>query len=342
MNFDSSYTVNTLIELCNTPSVTGDTTSIQQKIKEEIKSMDVPVTENNKGGIIATISGRAESSILVSAHVDTLGAMVKGIKGNGRLTVSPIGSFDFNSIETENCVIHSAESDFNGSFVTTKGSVHIHGGETAKQSRDKDTLEIRLDEDVSSKEDTENLGISVGDFVSFDPRVIKTSNGYIKSRHLDDKAGVAIILQTIKSIKERNITPKKTIKFFISNYEEVGHGCSHIPENTEELIAIDMGVVGEGQQGNEHSVSICAKDSSGPYDLQMRRSFVQICKENNIPHKIDIFPYYGSDASAALRAGNNIRAGLIGPGVDNSHSYERTHLDALKATFELLFQYLTT
>ncbi|WP_350344824.1 M42 family metallopeptidase [Proteinivorax tanatarense] len=341
MDFEKNYIVEKLTELCNTPSVTGNTANIQRKIKKEIKDLGVEVYANEKGGLIATIPGEKESAITVSAHIDTLGAMVKEIKGNGRLAISLIGGFDFNSIETENCTIHSCKGDYTGSFVLTKGSVHVHGGDTAKQTRDKNSIEIRVDENINTKEDAEKLGIAVGDFVSFDARVFKTKSGYIKSRHLDDKAGVAIILQTIKTLKKQNITPVNTINFFISNYEEVGHGSSFIPQNTHELVAVDMGVVGDGQQGSENCVSICAKDSSGPYDLDMRKSLVKICLEKKIPYKVDIFPFYGSDASAALAAGNNIRVALIGPGVDNSHSYERTHVDGLMATYNLLYHYLT-
>ena len=204
-----------------------------------------------------------------------------------------------------------------------------------------DNMEIRLDEKVSSKEDVEKLGINVG-ILYFDPRVTITPSGFIKSRHLDDKAGVACLLGMAKYLVDNNITPKYTTNLFISNYEEVGHGASAaIPEKTFEFIAIDMAAPGLGQTSDEFSVTICAKDSSGPYDLELRQRLVKLAEENGLNYKIDIYPYYGSDGSAALRAGYDFKVGLIGPGVDASHSYERTHREAIENTIKLGILYLT-
>ncbi|SES72549.1 M42 family metallopeptidase [Anaerobranca gottschalkii] len=332
-----------LVELLQIPSVTGNTEKIIQYIIDQFSSYpNITITKNQKGGLIITLDGTEnEKVITVSGHIDTLGAMVNSIKGNGNLEITQIGGYDWNSIEGENCIVHSFEKEFTGTIVLTKGSTHVFGSETSKTVRDQSTLEVRLDEKVMNKEDVEKLGIRVGDFVSFDPRTVITPSGYIKSRHLDDKGGVAVILTLLKDLLENNTPLKNRVHFLISNYEEVGHGSSGIPTDTTEIIAVDMGVVGGNQQGSEHHVSICAKDSSGPYDLNLRREFVSICEKLNIPYKIDIYPYYGSDASAALRAGHNIKAGLIGPGVANSHGYERTHKDALSATFNLLYAYLT-
>lgn len=338
-----NFLLKILEDLLQIPSVTGDTEKIIEYIKEQfITYPNLIISKNQKGGLIITLDGtQNEKVITVSGHVDTLGAMVNSIKGNGNLEITQIGGYDWNSIEGENCIVHSAGREITGTIILTKGSTHVFGGETSKTIRDQSSLEVRLDENVKNKEDVEKLGIRVGDFVSFDPRTIITPSGYIKSRHLDDKAGVAVILTVVKDLLENNTSLKNRVHFFISNYEEVGHGSSGIPTDTTEIIAVDMGVVGGNQQGSEHHVSICAKDSSGPYDLNIRREFVSICEKLNIPYKIDIYPYYGSDASAALRAGHNIKAGLIGPGVANSHGYERTHKDALLATFNLLYAYLT-
>ncbi|QNO16284.1 M42 family metallopeptidase [Alkalicella caledoniensis] len=339
------YLLSCLESLLKIPSVTGNTEQVIKFIEKEVAQStghsNLILNKNNKGGLIITLKGQtSENAITVSGHVDTLGAMVNSIKGNGRLEITQIGGYDWHSIEGENCIVHG-EKDFTGTIVLNKTSVHVYGGESSKSPRDQNSIEVRIDENVSSKEDVQKLGISVGDFISFDPRVVFTDSGFIKSRHLDDKAGVAVMLSVLKDLLEKDILPKNPVHFLISNYEEVGHGSSFIPENTSEIIAVDMGVVGGNQQGTEFHVSICAKDSSGPYDLGIRKNLETICKNNSIPYKIDIFPYYGSDASAALRAGNNIRAGLIGPGVLDSHSYERTHIESLVATAQLLYNYLT-
>jgi len=201
-------------------------------------------------------------------------------------------------------------------------------------------MEVIIDEKVFSKKDVEALDINVGDFICFDSRTTITEKDFIKSRHLDDKASVAILLYTIKYITENRIELPCTTNFFISNYEEVGHGAaSAIPENTKEFLSVDMGAPGPGQNSSEYSVCICAKDSSGPYDLSLRKKLTELCKENNISYKIDIYPFYGSDASAVVRAGYNVKAGLIGPGVFASHAYERTHMDAMIATLDLTLKY---
>lgn len=219
-------------------------------------------------------------------------------------------------------------------------SVHVYK-DAGKAERNQENMEVRIDAKVKNEEDVRALGIEVGDFVSFDPRVELTDNGFIKSRHLDDKASVAILIQLIKRLKEENITLPYTTHFLISNNEEIGYGGnSNIPEKTVEYLAVDMGAIGDGQATDEYTVSICAKDSSGPYHYGLRNHLIHLAKENGIEYKVDIYPYYGSDASAAIRAGHDIVHGLIGPGIDASHAFERTHEDSLKHTENLLYHYL--
>ncbi|NLW22623.1 MAG: M42 family metallopeptidase, partial [Tissierellia bacterium] len=284
-----------------------------------------------------------DKEVTLSAHVDTLGGMVKEIKSNGRLKFTQIGGYVWSTVEGEYVQVENSQGKlYSGTVLITKASSHVHGEETKTTERNMDNMEIRLDEKVSSKEDVEKLGINVGDFVFFDPRVTITPSGFIKSRHLDDKAGVACLLGMAKYLVDNNITPKYTTNLFISNYEEVGHGASAaIPEKTFEFIAIDMAAPGLGQTSDEFSVTICAKDSSGPYDLELRQRLVKLAEENGLNYKIDIYPYYGSDGSAALRAGYDFKVGLIGPGVDASHSYERTHREAIENTIKLGILYLT-
>lgn len=343
MNIDLNYSIDNLVNLLNTPSPSGNTKKAVKYVEEQFKKLGLKTQKNNKGALIATIEGEnKEKAVTLSAHVDTLGGMVKEIKSNGRLKLFQVGGYVWSTIEGEYCTIETnSGKNYTGTVLTTKASSHVHGAETEKLERNQHNMEIRIDEKVNSKEDVENLGISVGDFVFFDPRTTVTESGYIKSRHLDDKAGVAALLGIAKYLIDNNITPKYTTNFFISNYEEVGHGASaSLPKNTFEFIAVDMAAPGEGQTSDEHSVTICAMDSSGPYDLDLRKKLISLAKENNIDYKVDIYPYYGSDGSAALRAGYDFKVGLIGPGVDASHSFERTHKDAIENTIKLGLVYL--
>jgi len=338
------YIIKNLEELLKIPSPTGNTKKAVDFVEERFKELGIETRRTNKGALIATIVGKnMEKEVTLSAHVDTLGGMVKEIKGNGRLKITQLGGYVWNTVEGEHVVIETLTGKtYTGTLMTTKASSHVHGEGTKTIERNADNMEIRIDEKVSSKEDVEKLGINVGDFVYFDPRVVVTESGFIKSRHLDDKAGVISLLGIAKHLVENKIIPNYTTNFFISTYEEVGHGAAtSIPEKTFEFIAVDMAAPGEGQTSDEFSVTICAKDSSGPYDYELRKRIINLAKENNIDYKVDIYPYYGSDGSAALRAGYDFKVGLIGPGVDASHSFERTHIEAIENTIKLGIAYLT-
>lgn len=338
------YVIRSLEELLKIPSPTGNTDNSVAYVEDKFKELGIETRRTRKGALIATIEGKNRGKeVTLSAHVDTLGGMVKEIKSNGRLKITQLGGFPWNTIEGEYVTIDTIDGKtYTGTAVTTKSSVHVHGSESENQKRDGENIEIRIDEKVSSAEDVIELGINIGDFVNFDPRVEVTKSGFIKSRHLDDKAGVAALLAMAKHLVEKDITPNYTTNFFISTYEEVGHGAATtIPEKTFEMIAIDMAALGDGQTSDEFSVTICAKDSSGPYDYELRKRLVDLAKAEDLNYKIDIYPFYGSDGSAALRAGYDIKVGLIGPGVDASHSFERTHIQAIENTTKLGIAYLT-
>lgn len=344
MKYDDKTIEYYLNSLLNIPSPTGNTKDIMNFIRRELDSLKVPYYTTNKGALIITISGKnSDYQRTFSAHVDTLGAMVKGIKGNGALSLVPIGGFMMASIDGENCSVQTVDGKtYTGTIHNTKPSVHISGQEAYDLKKIPENMEVILDEKVFSKSDTEALGINVGDFISFDTRCIFTEKKFIKSRHLDDKASVAILLYAIKYLHENNIILPYTTNFFMSNYEEVGHGAAAaIPQNTKEFISVDMGAPGLDQNSSEFAVCICAKDSSGPYDFDLRKKLMETCVKNNIDYKIDIYPFYGSDASAALKAGYDIKAALIGPGVFSSHAYERTHMDAVINTLDLVIKYST-
>ncbi len=329
-------------QLVSIPSPSGYTEKVIQYVENIFNDLGVESKRNNKGGLIVTLPGKnQEQHRMLTAHVDTLGAMVKEIKSNGRLRLDLIGGFRYNSIEGEYCTIHtSSGKEFTGTILMHQTSVHVYK-DAGKAERNQENMEVRIDAKVKNEKDVRALGIEVGDFVSFNPRVELTDNGFIKSRHLDDKASVAILIQLIKRLKEENITLPYTTHFLISNNEEIGYGGnSNIPEETVEYLAVDMGAIGDGQATDEYTVSICAKDSSGPYHYGLRNHLIHLAKENGIEYKVDIYPYYGSDASAAIRAGHDIVHGLIGPGIDASHAFERTHEDSLKHTENLLYHYL--
>lgn len=342
MSYDNNKIKEYLLNILNTPSPTGYTDYVMDYVKTELRNLNVPFTETMKGALVVTLKGKDDTyGKTFSAHVDTLGAMVKGIKGNGTLSIAAIGGFMMASIDGENCTIKTLEGNsYSGTVHTIKPSVHISGQEATDLKRTPENMEIVLDEKVFLKEDVEALGINVGDFVCLDTRTIITDKDYVKSRYLDDKASVAILLYAIKFLTENKFELQNTINFFISNYEEVGHGASAaIPVNTKEFISVDMGAPGVDQNSTEYAVCICAKDSSGPYDYKLRKSLIELCKDNGIEYKIDIYPYYGSDASAALRAGWDFKTALIGPGVFSSHAYERTHMEGILNTLDLVVKY---
>ncbi|HSQ87939.1 M42 family metallopeptidase [Romboutsia sp.] len=333
-----------LEELLYIPSPTGYTNKISNYIKRELEEIGIEYKTSNKGIIVATIPGmNKEKEITFSSHIDTLGAMVKEIKSNGRLAISQIGGYMMNSIEGENCLIHTRlEDKYEATLQTIKPSIHIHGNEAKELPRDCKNYEVIIDEEVFTKEDVYNLGINVGDIISFDTRTKITKSGFIKSRYLDDKASVAAILYIMKYIKLNNTQPKNTINFFFSNYEEVGHGSSaFIPQNTAEFIAVDMGCPGDGQNSTEYDVCICTKDSNGPYDYDIINKFIKICKSKSINYKLDIYSNYGSDSTAALKSGLDSKFALIGPGVFASHGYERTHIKSIMETIKLIIAYIT-
>ena len=336
---DRNYVKNLLEELLNIYSPTGDTENAILFMEEKFKELNIPSRRTNKNALIATIEGQEKEAITFSGHVDTLGLMVKEIKSNGRLAFSLVGGFSPTSVETENVFIKTYDGKLiPGTVLYNEASVHVYDTTTSAQRSIKN-MEVRIDEVVENAEDVKKLGISVGDFIYLDPRCRIYDSGFIKSRHLDDKACIAAMMGLAKYLVE-NIKPKNTINFFISNYEEIGHGSSYIPENTVEFFAVDMAAPGVGQESDERAVTICAMDSSTPYDLGMRNKLRKIAEEKNIDYRIDIYPHYGSDASAALSSGYDIRCALIGPGVDASHSYERTHILGIENTYKLMLEYL--
>ncbi len=340
MNHD--YIVQILKSICETPSPSGYTKKVFEIIEAEFKKIGMKIQYTKKGGLITHIGGKNGCiTKAIAAHTDTLGAMVKEIKSNGRLVITPIGGYMPHSIECENCYVHTvSDKTFSGTIYTIKPSVHVHS-DCKTLERSFENMELLLDSKITNKQDVTTLGIEIGDFISFDPRFRYTETGYIKSRHLDDKASVAIILGVCKYIYDNKIIPENTIQIYFTNYEEIGHGASSgLSKEIHELLCVDMGAPGTGQNTDEYTVSICAKDSGGPYDYEFKNKLVKMCKDNNIEYRVDIYPNYGSDGGAALKAGMDIKVGLIGAGIYASHSYERTHIDSISNTAKLLLEYI--
>ena len=340
---DNDYLVDFLVKLLNIPSPTGFTEDAIAFVEKELSQFEqLELSRTRKGALVAKWVGQNDNApVALTAHVDTLGAMVKDIKPNGRLQLTRIGGLVLNGVETEGCWVHTSKGEkIRGSYMLNMSAAHVYAAKVSETKRDEDTMEIRLDARVSNPKETRELGIEVGDFMSFDPRV-ELTNGFIRSRHLDDKACVANIVAAIKALVEAGQSPARTIYFHISNYEEVGHGASAgIPSDVHELVTVDMAAIGVGQSSDEYHTTICVKDSGGPYHHGLSNKLRQIADTNNIPYKVDIYPFYGSDGEAFWRAGGDVAVALIGPGVDASHNYERTHMDALTATTNWILAYL--
>jgi putative aminopeptidase FrvX len=340
---DTDYLLQFLVELLNTPSPTGyaqQAISLTEKALHEYPSLEM--TQNRKGALVVKWKGdHSNAPRGLTAHVDTLGAMVKEIKSNGRLKLTRIGGFAWNTVEGEGCTIFTRTGkQIRGTILLVKASSHVYGEEVKDSKRDNDTMEVRLDVRVSSVEETQKEGIEVGNYVAFDPRV-EITNGFVRSRHLDDKACVACLLTAVKALRDAGLKPAQTTTLLISNYEEVGHGASAgFPPDLVEMVAIDMAAVGEGQTSDEFHATICVKDSGGPYHHGLSQHLRDLADQHGITHRVDIYPHYGSDAEALLTAGGDVAVALIGPGVDASHNYERTHLDALIATTNWVVAYL--
>ncbi len=343
MAIDTQAMLEFLVGLLNVPSPTGFHEQAVSYCEDAFSDLPVTLSRSKKGALIANWEGsKPGDPRALTAHIDTLGAMVQQIKSDGRLKLTQLGGWSWGSVEGEGVTIYTHDgTTYRGTILPTKASVHIFGSEARDFKRSEDAYEVRIDARVQTAGDVTELGINVGDFVVFDPRVETGEAGFIRSRHLDDKAGVACIYGALKAMASAGLQPARRTTIHISNYEEVGHGgASGFPDDLAELLTIDMAAAGGPQNSDEFSVGICVKDSGGPYHIEMKRRLVTLAKAAEIPYRLDVYPYYGSDGEAYWRAGGDVIVGLIGPGVDASHHYERTHIDSLVATARLIVEYL--
>lgn len=338
----TEYAVKQACALLSIDSPTGYTAAAEKHLLKTFRELGYEPVHTVKGGVLVDLGGAdCCNGLLLEAHCDTLGAMVAELKGNGRLRVVPLGGLPAVMVNTETCrVVTKFDGLCEGTFQICNASTHVNG-ELRKTVPDYDNSEIVLDEPVSSADDLKALGIDVGDIVCFNPRTVVTEKGYIKSRFLDDKLSAGILIALAKYVKEEKLKLARRIFLHFTVYEEVGHGgAGSVPAGVTEAISVDMGCVGSGLQCTEHQVSICAKDSGGPYSYEIVRKLIAAARAEGADYAVDIYPHYGSDVEATLSAGWDLRHGLIGPGVYASHGYERSHKDGVENTLKVLVGYI--
>lgn len=325
---------------CDSP--TGFTSNVIKVIENYVKELGFDYKIMNNGALEVSIKGKSSDKVVAtSAHVDTLGLMVRSIKANGHLALTCLGGPITPTLDGEYCTVYTRDGKkYSGTILSTSPATHVFPDANSK-SRAIENLEVRLDEKVFNANDVKKLGIENGDIVCYDPKFTLTNNGFLKTRFIDDKASVVILLLLLNYIKNNNIALKYDTKMYFVVYEEVGHGASSVDKNIDEFVTLDMGCVGLDLAGNEYAVSICAKDSGGPYDYELTTRLINMAKENSINYTVDIFPFYGSDVGAARRAGVDVKGALIGSGVSASHGMERTHIDGIINTLKLIYIYLT-
>ena len=343
MDFTTDYFKKVLLEILAIDSPTGYTAKVVDKLKSYVDELGYENYLTNKGNLVVKVQGKSDKTVGISAHVDTLGLVVRGFKGDGTLSFSQVGGAIMPTLDGEYCKVYTRWGNvYSGTILSNAPSSHVYD-DASDMKREAKNMHVKLDEEVKKADDTKNLGILPGDFICYDPKAMITEKGFIKSRFLDDKLSVAIILSSLKYLKDNNITPTNNICAIFSTHEEVGHGLSHLPCSAEisEFLAIDMGCIGDDLGCTEYDVSICAKDSSGPYDYELTTRLINLAKDAKLSYAVDIYPRYGSDVSAARYAGHDIKGALIGPGVAASHGMERSHIKAVENAWKLLNLYLT-
>ena len=340
MNFPEMYMKEVLLEILAIDSPSGFTAKVVEKLKSYVDSMGYENYLTNKGNLVVNLPGQGNKNIGISAHVDTLGLVVRGYKSDGTLSLSQVGGPIMPTLDGEYCKLYTRCGNvYTGTILSNAPASHVYKN-AADMKRDTANMHVKLDEEVQSSDDLKKLGILPGDFICYDPKAVITDKGFIKSRFLDDKLSAAIILTALKYFKDNNITPAHNLCVVFSTTEEVGHGLCHLPCEVSEFLAVDMGCIGDDLNCTEYDVSICAKDSSGPYDYELTTRLINLAKDAGLSYAVDIYPMYSSDVSAARSAGHDIKGALIGPGVAASHGMERSHIKAVENAWRLLCLYL--
>jgi peptidase M42 family hydrolase len=341
---DMDYVADVLVRLLRTPSPSGRTDEVMRLLGEEIEAIGLPFELTRRGSLVAQLEGEQyKSTRAVVVHSDTIGCMVKRLKPNGRLQVVPVGTFSSRFAEGARVTIFTDDEHktYTGTVLPLKASGHTYGDEVDTQKISWANVEVRVDEFVSSAADLAALGICVGDFVAIDAYPQITPAGFVKSRHLDDKAGVAAVLGTFKALCDHGARLPVTTHLLITIAEEVGQGASHgLHADVAEMVSVDNAVIAPGQESTETAVNIAMMDSAGPMDFHLTRKLIRLCNDHDIPVRRDVYNHYRSDVAAAIESGAEMRAALVGFGVDASHGHERTHMDGIRRVAELLGVYL--
>ena len=339
--FDPEFTKECFRELVNVASPVGYYSRMEPVFEALAKKLGFAVTYDNKRTPYITLEGQDNSkTVLVTAHLDTLGFLVRAIDSNGWLRVRQLGGVNYNTLDGETVTVYTRDGrSYTGLFMCRQHSVHVHK-EESRAVRTEENMVIMLDEPVSSQENVRKLGIRNGDVVNVHPRCQFTDNGYIKSRYIDDKACVACVLTALKYIQENGLKPRFRTLFSFPYSEEIGTGGTYVPPEVSEIIALDIGLIGPGLDGSDRKVSICAKDATVHYDYELNNHLIRLAEKNGIDYAVDVYNSYGTDARAALQAGNNLRAATFGMGTYGTHGMERTHMDAVNGTTSLLLAYL--
>ena len=321
-------------------SPSGFTDGVIREAEQIAQDHSYATRRTNKGNLIVSVPGREKGKkIGLCAHVDTLGLMVRSITADGMLKITKVGGPILPTLDGEYCKIYTREGKvYTGTILSLSPAVHVYD-DAATRPREEKELAVRIDEKVKSKEDVEKLGICPGDYVCIDPKTTVTESGFLKSRFIDDKGSAACLLVLLRLMHFAKVRPRYDTEVCFTVHEEVGHGGATLPQ-VDELLAVDMGCVGDDLSCTEYQVSICAKDNNGPYDYEMVSRLVELAKTNGVDYAVDIYPHYGSDVAVAWHAGMDAKGALIGPGVHASHGMERTHFDGMKATIDLVSLYL--
>jgi len=341
MIFPTEYFKDTLCEILAIDSPAGYTEKVVQRLKAYVDEMGYENYLTLKGNLVVNIPGKSDKTVGISAHADTLGLVARGYNSDGTLSFSQVGGAIMPTLDGEYCTIYTRwGGEYTGTILSKSPAAHVYEDASDLKRKAKNML-VKLDEEVKDADDVKKLGILPGDFICYDPKTVITKSGFIKSRFLDDKMSVALILSALKYFKGNNIVPANNVCAIFSTYEEVGHGLSHLPRAVSEFVTVDMGCIGDDLSCTEYDVSICAKDSSGPYDYELTTRLINIAKDAGLSFAVDIYPSYGSDISAARSAGHDVKGALIGPGVAASHGMERSHMKAAENAWKLLCLYLT-
>ncbi len=340
-NIDENYLIECFRRVVSVPSPVGYYVKLNPVLAQMAAELGITVTYDNKNTTYITLEGECNSkTVLVDAHADTLGMMVRSIDSNGMLRVKKLGGGCVPSMEGETVLVHTRDGrEYTGLLICQSHSVHVFD-DAHTLERNENTIRVLLDEDVKSKADVKALGIQNGDVISFEPRCQYTEKGYLKSRYIDDKGAIACCFTMLKYLVENKLKPKYRTILAFPYYEEISMGGTYVPEGVSEYVAVDIGLIGPELDGDERSVSICAKDAHAPYDYELTNRLIAYAQKAECDYVVDVFHRYGTDANAALRAGNNLRNGAFGMAVYCSHGMERTHINGLKNTVNLMLAYV--